>query len=524
MGKFDWKLGLLMGSIFAFVQTLGNFVAQSQTGYLVNGSEDVWNFLTSFLQTGIWSVLLFIFLYWVLEKGNLKIEEKRSRGHFWKNWLMLLPLYIVCFLAYFPGSVSYDASYITWQALRIIGFDNHHPFLHTLLWTIFLAMEEKIGIQYLGVVLFTVLQLLFMTGVYAYILTWMEKRVIRTWQRTICMIYYIFNPVLQIFSLIIVKDVLFAGCFLLFQLFLIDFWEAFRREENLKKPAVRISIMALLCCLFRNNMIYVILVYFVVVLVLYKKRAIILSKYISIAILVFYLLTEVVYPSVGVLKGSIKEMLSVPMSQIAAVYQFEPEKITEQEEALIRKYIPDVEGYDCYFADRIKQNFNGDAVRENPQEFLQLWMELFEKSEGVYVRAFLALNLPYWYTDMESVKEYIETDNYSGDYFIERTNWLPGAFEFYENVADKEAAFMNLPILKLLFSISMPIWIWLFFVLSMLKKGQKQKVVAILPGLLLWMTYLLGPVSNFRYIAPLIMAWPIWFILAVSGKEKGEGI
>ncbi len=214
------------------------------------------------------------------------------------------------------------------------------------------------------------------------------------------------------------------------------------------------------------------------------------------------------------------EKLSVPLSQIAAVYQEYDDEIGGEEEILIRKYIPDVEYYDRFFADPIKGNFNSVAYLWDKNEFRNLWLRLAVKYPGKYIEAFLALNLPYWYPEMDSVREYIETDNYSDDYPVERKNLLPYVYDWYEKVSENEAEWMHFPLFKQLFSIGMPIWVLLFFEILFLMQKKRAAALAVPAVVLLWLTYMLGPVSSFRYIEPLLLTYPVWIVLALERRKE----
>lgn len=104
-----------------------------------------------------------------------------------------------------------------------------------------------------------------------------------------------------------------------------------------------------------------------------------------------------------------------------------------------------------------KTNFNTQAFHENKEEFISLWYKLFKKYPGEYAQAFLSLNLPYWYPKMNSVREYIETDNYSQDYPVIRKNLLPSVYHWYEEVSENRAKWMTLPGVRQLYSIGMPV-------------------------------------------------------------------
>lgn len=506
------KYGAVLGCLFGFALTFGRLIHADEMGQIFCGQMRPWEFLGCFLGLSILWTQIFSLLYEFFVGESVEIKQERGRLGFFRNFLMIIPFYVLCFLAYFPGCMSYDSGYITYQAMRIIGFDNHHPFLHTLLWSFFAHMDD------IGIILYTLFQVLTMTMLCAYVLCWIERRNIEGWKKNICRLFYGLNPVFHVFTLILAKDILFSGCLLWFTVTMLDFFEALSEGKRIDKMSGRLLFSTLLCCLLRNNMIYAVLVWMIILLAVLKKRFF-LCKSIVGAVLLFYFITEVVYPSVGVAKGSIKEMLPVPMSQIAAVCRYKPEGISPEEWEMVKKYIPDVESYDKYYADYIKHNFNGDAFRENPKEFINLWFALFVREPEIYLESFLSLNLPYWYTGMESVRDYIETGNVSQDYPVQWAMWLPEVFQFYEQVAHKQAFFMKWTGISWIFSIGVPIWFFLFCLLGMRKHCNYYGMLALLPGGLLWMTYLLGPVSNFRYVEPLMLLYPVWFTAAAKLQE-----
>lgn len=513
------KSGLLIGFLFGFIVTLGRYIREDN----IRGS--ILDFFVFFWGKSLVTAILCILFYQLLTNISSRVlkNDEKVKYQFIKIYLLFIPFYSICFLAYFPGIMSYDSWYITLEALGIIGFDNHHPFLHTLIWSIFARLDRVLGINEIGIILYTLLQMLIMTAVYAYVCAWIFRRNIGKTEKGIVFFYLAANPVFHIFSLILTKDVLFSGCFLLLTVNLIDFFEDFEADSISIRKQGRIFAETLLCCLLRNNMIYVIIVLTIIIFFVSKKR-IICCRGLLFSILLYYMITQVVYPSVGVARGSIKEMMSVPLSQIAAAYQSNSGDIDEADKEIILKYIPDVEQYDRYFADYIKTNFNENSFRENKWEFISLWCKLFVKFPDKYAEAFLSLNLPYWYPYMESVREYIETGNYSQDYPVIRKNILPAVYDWYEKVSKNQAGFMKIPGMRQIYSIGMPVWVLLFFLVGFISSGKRAFALGMLPVILLWMTYLLGPVSAFRYIEPLLLTYPIWFALSVERKSPDEKV
>lgn len=534
------KAGIIYGLLFGISQTLGKIIYNNAKNISLGvgnfAKEYVVFFLVMAMGAGGMAAFAFAFFEWAdkrqkqpaykeVRQKEVRYKEKGCRItiSFPLIYAVMLLCYLPCLIAYFPGCMSYDSWYITLQALGIIGFDNHHPFLHTFLWSIFAHMDEWLGMKQIGITLYTIAQLLVMTAIYAYACVWIFRRNLAGPFMKLACAYYMFNPVFHIFTLILTKDVLFSGLFLLLNMTLVDFVEAGYGDETASTEGrlqVKLTILLLLCCLLRNNMIYVVIV-FTIFLCLVFRLSFFRCKGFFIAILLFYVITKVVYPGVNVAKGSSKEMLSVPLSQIAAVYHSEGESIGAKEKELIVKYMPSVEQYDRFFADPIKSDFNEKAFKENKGEFFLLWGKLLGKYPAVYVRAFLALNLPFWYPEMESVREYIETDNYSQDYPVERKGWLPHVYSWYEDVSEKEAAWMRLPVLKQLYAIGVPIWVMLFFGIWFGISKRKGALSAVVFSILLWMTYLLGPVSSFRYAEPLFLTYPLWFALGAKRQHGG---
>ena len=519
--KKSWqKPGILFGIVFGFFNALGKSVQQENVGSLFLDIEVFRNFIFTFCLSGMVAGILAVFFYLIFDYASSADREisKIQRGSFFKIYFCMILCYLLCFIAYFPGIMSYDSWYITLQALGKIGFDNHHPFLHTLIWSMFARLDDFFGIKEIGIVLYTLVQFMIMTAIYAWVYLWICGKKIGKAGKVLSFLYLAFNPVFHIFTLILTKDVYFSGCFLLLTVRLIDYCEAILERDRGTRKQGSITIISLLCCLFRNNMIYVIILLAVVLFFMAGKR-IVSCKGLLISIFLYGLIVHVIYPSIGVSEGNMKEMMSVPLSQISAVYQNEKDELNTEEKELIFKYIPDVEQYDRFFADNVKSNFNTQAFHENKDEFVSLWCKLFRKYPGEYVQAFLSLNLPYWYPEMNSVREYIETDNYSQDYPVIRKNLLPSVYHWYEEVSENRAKWMTLPGVRQLYSIGMPVWILVFFLIRFVVLKKRAFVCGIMPAIFLWLTYLMGPVSSFRYIEPLLLTYPVWFALSLERKS-----
>lgn len=512
------KLGIGFGFLFASFFTLGRCV-EKETWKLLPTTIFYVDYIVYLFGGWIITGGIFSILYQLCKNVSNKFYdyEVSTNKKFIYIYIGMIVCYSFCFWAYFPGCMSYDSWYITLEALGIIGFDNHHPFLHTFVWSIFARMDEFFGIEQIGIILYTLFQMLVMTAIYSYGVKWIFKRKGNRISKYLSFMFYALTPVFHIFTLILTKDVFFSGCFLLFTIKLIEYFECTKEENDNRRNQKTIAVLSLLCCLLRNGMIYVMLL-FLLLLLLSSGKKIIWYRGLIVSVIMYFFIVGIVYPSMGVAKGSVKELLSVPLSQIAAVYKENDDMLTEEDKKLIIKYIPDVERYDRFFADHIKTNFNVSAFEENQKEFYSLWFRLLMKSPKVYIKAFLSLNLPSWYPQMDSVREYIETDNYSQDYSVHRIMIFPRIYDFYEDVSENQASWMHWSVFRWIYSIGMPIWILLFWAIWFIVNRRKALFLSTLPGILLWCIHLLGPVSNFRYVEPLLLTYPVWLTV---GVEKG---
>jgi hypothetical protein len=139
------------------------------------------------------------------------------------------------------------------------------------------------------------------------------------------------------------------------------------------------------------------------------------------------------------------------------------------------------------------------------------------------VDAFLSLNLPYWYPDSATVdvysqRRYIETGICEMEWYpVTLQSKLPGLYKMYEKVASFEA-FQNVPVAATVFSITTPFWLMLICLFLLFYKKKKQQMLLILPGMFLWLTFMAGPVSNFRYIFPIFCLYPLYIALVFDGN------
>ena len=470
-----------------------------------------------------------------------KITQKLNAFFRWKFcWIILAALillsFVVCYAAYYPGIFSYDMPEQTAMALGQIPVSRFHPPLHTYFWKVCLKLEGVLPVR--AIVIASVIQMLFMTAVLVRTLVWMAGRQVSGWVLLIGLVFLLFNPIIGIFSIVLAKDVTFAGFFLLF---VIRFAQLLTdRDRFLRSPISVLAIGAdiLLCCLLRNNAMYAFLVMVPVALLIPGRRRWVSGLVFLVPILLYLFINGPIYNALGVEEGNVREMYSVPVQQIARVAAREGDALDEGTRKEINRYLKYWKirkKYNPRFADPVKATFKNDNYEEDKAGFFKLWLKLLRRYPGHFVDAFLDLNIPYWYPgadpiDLYSGRSYIETKIHPSPYYtFERPGRFPRLYDFYEKAANY-SLFRKVPVLSAINALYFPIWFLLAGSLLLIRyfrrrgKGQLHRTLLFLPVILFWLTYLIGPVSNARYIFPIILMYPVILAAAVQPEQLlGKG-
>lgn len=432
--------------------------------------------------------------------------------------------WIPCYLSYYPGIFSYDMFTQTPQALGLEPISKFHPPLHTLLWKLFLDAENTLGIN--ALIAYSITQMLIMSCCLSYLLHYFAGRRIHPIFLYISLGFFCLNPVVAIYSFIPTKDVLFAAAIIFLS---IELLILIGQKKSSWTNCLRLIFASTLCCLLRNNMIYALIVAsFFSFIFIRQKRKVFAFCFLSI-ILFYTLVNGPIYKSMGIQDGNPREMLSVPIQQIAHITYAKTEELTDEDFYEIEKYIPGhtiAYYYRTRTVDLVKFNFYTENFVNDPKAFIRLWANLVSRYTDDALTAFFNLNIPYWYPGAASVDSnatidpsspgyYIETGIYTYEqtgYEISRSSILPRLNTFYERFAT--TAKLDNPLISSdIFSITTPIWLILLAFLFVICQKKNNLLIVIFPMLFLWCTYLLGPVSNCRYVFPIMLSYPILMML-----------
>ena len=511
------------GFLFGLATVLGKAVYDHNTIQILFKSD--WNFIKTITQLFLYTILsgLICLILWdILDKISKRAKENKKQWKFLKSkylfpvcWITTFLGWIPCYLAYYPGILSYDSNVQTLMARRIWTWTTHHPPVHTFLWKVCLSAGYRLGIE--PIIIYALLQMIILSGCLSIVVKYLVDRNCTNLVIVFAFAFYTFNPVIAILSFVMTKDIYFAAFLVMFSIILLELMRD--TSSFMKRPTCYIAFISCVTvsCLLRNNFIYVyVLLLPILWFVLRRER----KSYIILIvapIVITMIFTKLIYPLVGIEEGDTKESLSVPMQQIALVA--ETENLSKEIQYEIHRFIPDTSVYNPRFADPIKFVFSEEEFKENKIEFFSLWWKLLKEYPIKYADAFLALNIPSWYPgtdwiDSYSEREYIETYIYQGSYTFERKSIFPKLYIFYEKIAEG-TVLERIPVLSYLFSINTTVWILLFTTLYLFTRKDLKKNCIPMMFLLLWLTYMAGPVSCLRYIFPVMIMYPffIWMWL-----------
>ena len=474
-------------------------------------------------------------IYIIFEKlKELNITQEKiwklfkSKYAFFAFWILIFIAWIPAFLAYYPGILSYDSGWQTYQAFN--GFTEYtklHPPLHTLIWQICIEIYCAFDIEALP--LYGIIQMIFLSFTLAKLVKFFVNRVNNNWVILISLLFFMLNPVIAIFSISMTKDTYFSIFFILFIIEIMKLVEKPKEYLTKKRNWVLFIITSVLMLLFRNNGIYVYILLGIIMFFVLRKNYKKISILLVLPIVLYCIVDIGIYKMLKIQDGDSKESLSVPIQQISYVVNKHGSELDNEEKEEINKFLSYEKAifkYNIRWADPMKDTFNTKYFNENKLEFFKLYFRLLGKYPADFISAAISLNLPYWYFDANTIGEYarpyIETDiRHNGLYDIERESKSLKALGYYSKVASFEM-FEGVPFISNIFSITTPIWLTVFTIFVLIYKKYYKKILYILPLLFLWLTYMAGPVSNFRYILPFVLLYPLLIVLILNKDNNAE--
>lgn len=481
--------------------------------------------------------------------------------------LIIFLCYVPVFLAYYPGIASYDSA--TQVNMYFTGvYYQHHPLLHTLFIEWCLRVGYAIWGNYnAGIAIYSIIQLSIFDIVFSFgialVFKWVSKRNL-LWA-------YIFAVLLTLFcgmfeftrymTISMTKDGLFSIFFLLqFLLFVC-------LTENTKKRQTGLYIAyvcaLVLCGLLRNNAAYalIIVAMFEVAVTLIKwikylkgkknssnaQKPVFYTKltaFTIVAVVATMLILKVMANALAAIPGDKREMLSVPIQQMArtAVYHSGRMVVPEDDGTLDERTMAVIDefflfdGFPVYtqdISDPVKICTNTYVVRYKTKEFMYAYLSMLKNHPGDYINAFVALENGFLnINDYSHAVVNQKKGLYGLGYAMTRTNdyystigvymdsKFPRLHEYMEEWAN-ENRYLDYPLIKYIYMPGAYLYIYLFTFITLLKdrksangrENEKSKLIVPMLFVMLYLaSCLLGPTVLMRYVYPFMILCPFMII------------
>lgn len=368
--------------------------------------------------------------------------SKYTKG--WKYFVRILLCWIPYIVILYPGVTTWDTEsqmieffnihsyvsgsgkYFVYNTYPIasylipnhaISVTNHHNFFVTL----FYGFNEKIGLTVfhssnIGFFLSSLIQALLIIGIMTYSLKVFRKISDNTSLVNRLAWFYAIFPLFPIYSMFLVKNVIYSALVMLFIVMIIDAYfnvKLYRDWRWLLLLFIDVSLQLV----SQKYALYVLIFVVFILLFTYHKywKQILIS--IFLPIILFKILIEgMMFTNLKVTPGDPVESYGVMLEQTALYIHEYPEDISENEYKVLNKVFDVKKMGDMYeasaeYVDPLKSSgaFTSMGIykyktvsKEDIKNYKKVWFEMFLKHPSIYFKA--GLNLGYKYLDINSTQ------------------------------------------------------------------------------------------------------------------------
>ncbi len=443
------------------------------------------------------------------------------RKVFFISWATISALWLPYLLTYSPGGIVGDGAHTLEDA--IIGGaprTNHWSVAYILVLRFFLYLGSLISdrIQ-TGVYLWVVFATVAIAAVFALVAATLWRKGAPCWLVVSTVVMYAFCGFFASYGMSLWKDGTFGAGIVLLSLMLWDFADAERTIG--KRDIIRFTVLGLFLCLWRSNGPFLLAPTLLGMALLLRKRAKTLLVAGMLVIVFSAILTGPIYRACGIGSDSLRESISIPTQQLAAVINHN-RSLTDSQKAILFDILPEETWRKYYFpgiSDDLKVQMDNQRISSQLPGMLKVWAQLLPSNFRLYVETYLMQTIGFWrpfcwrglfYDYWVGIQD-LHYRRYSNDDYILR---LTG--------------YDLKPILKAnmrFVSSGTMVWILFFAGLATLcrQTGRAMRLLPLLPLLAGWAAIMVAtPMAFFyRYVVFIPMALPI--ILTIPfGDEKSS--
>ena len=484
-------------------------------------------------------IILFSFIIYFILKFLLKYitklkfktynyTKKDLKKIFIFSFLLMILVWLICFITYYPGGGNYDTYY---QLQSPIYASSQHPIGYSFLLNIFIIIigHNILHSSIVGWALFSIFQMLIMASSISLAICFLAKRKIPKIFIIILSLFYAFIPIYASYAIFGIKDVMFAIIILYLVLLLIKLSESKGELLHSKLFILLYIIIGIFMFETRSNAIIIYLLTTIFMIIKYYKSCPKLFMILLIIPLLFNSLVNKVIESKYGVKHYFQESAAIPLQQLSAVVYVDG-NLNESEKEYLNSLL-DLEiikkNYENGNADAIKwdEHFNRETLQYSKGKFLKTWMSVLFKNFDTYVESYLLQVYYFWtinpltistnmYVDVHTDKVTGYVGEIKDQYDIKAPDLLPQKMQTkLENFYSKTSNFL---------SEGTCFWLFMFLMLILISKKRSDLLIIGMPLFTVWLGMMLAsPLSgSLRYMFPFVLILPIITIYVLNVKNQ----
>ena len=492
-------------------------------GYAVINNISLFSKILLLKFIGYWALfyIVIMLVYYFLNKTNKEEKEEKWKFTdiklFFIIWAVIFLSYIPYFLKYFPGIASTDSIYQIYQATGNMNLINSHPIFHTMIISGAMNLGKIIGSYNIGVGIYSIIQMLFMSGIFSYTACYMKKKKIPKVAIICSIVFFAIFPVMPMYSITMWKDIPFGVSILLYVISMVELATNADQFLNSKKGVLFLIVSALFTMFFKHNGFYIVLLSIPFVLFFIREH---IKKLliIFVGLIIFYkLINGSLLTALNVAPTLPSEALSIPiqqLSRVVAIEDIEDIELKEINEWIITDKATIKEEYNPRLSDPMKKYFNNERFKNEKIEFFKLWFKYLKKYPNTYVQSFLCNTYGYWYPDTQywMFQRNLEDEKLN----LKRESKL--SVKLLDVIIEDR----NVPVISTLTSLGFVFWITGIMLFYTIYKKEYKKIIIFVPVIILWLTSIASSVfCEYRYMYGAFTAIPI-IVLSFLIKENDK--
>ncbi len=457
------------------------------------------------------------------KSNSVELDKKKNRLAnenlvYLISFVVFLFAWFPAFLAFYPGIFAYDNQ---WQYFMYVNNDisTHQPVIHTLILGFIISTFEKTtGSINKGVAAYTIFQMIIMSFGLAYIPYLLRRMGVKTLGVILSIVFFSLYPVFVIFVFTGTKDSIFSVA--VADYFGLNICLLSERNDSYfvkKQDAPVWGLLAFTILSFRSNAIYA-LIPMLMLLSIYvikhckRKKGYIIA--ISVVLMLFLVYKYPIMNFAAKNKVSQAEMMSVPCQQISRVYHYHYDDLSKE----------DIDAYDTLFdqkiwygyyvpeiADASKGSLRMDVYSSDKSIFWSLWKKWLKEYPKEYVDSFIENTYGLFYMWPRYVLYSYGQEGYTVIHPMqpaESNSKLPALFKFYEQFENGRVVQKD-GYISWIFAPATYLYALIVTLIYAVKRKKWELCIPFVFIVLLWMTFLLGPVSMVRYMLFLYILAPL---------------